>query len=126
MSLWGCGFDPWPSSVGSGFGVVTSCGVGCRCGSNWCCHGYDIDCSSNSTPGLGTYICCRYGHKRRKKYILIQVVKKRLIGIFRYFLLYVCIIKQNYHLVIWLLHTSKKHLWYLLKSLKCVLTHSVT
>ena len=31
---WGCGFDPWPRSVGSGAGVAVSCGVGCRCSSD--------------------------------------------------------------------------------------------
>ena len=30
---WGCGFDPWPRSVGRGSSVAVSCGVGCRCGS---------------------------------------------------------------------------------------------
>ena len=29
---WGCGFDPWPYSVGWGSGVAMSCGVGCRRG----------------------------------------------------------------------------------------------
>ena len=28
----GCGFDPWPCSVGSGSGVAMSCGVGHRRG----------------------------------------------------------------------------------------------
>ena len=28
----GCGFDPWPRSVGQGTSVAVSCGVGCRCG----------------------------------------------------------------------------------------------
>ena len=27
---WGPGFDPWPCSVGSGSGITTNCGVGCR------------------------------------------------------------------------------------------------
>ena len=27
---WGCGFDPWPCSVGWGSGVALSCGVDCR------------------------------------------------------------------------------------------------
>ena len=33
-STWGCGcgFDPWPRSVGYGSGVAVSCGVGHRCG----------------------------------------------------------------------------------------------
>ena len=31
--LRGCGFDPWPRSVGWGSGVAVCCGVGCRCGS---------------------------------------------------------------------------------------------
>ena len=30
----GCGFDPWPPSVGSGFDVAMSCGVGRRRGSD--------------------------------------------------------------------------------------------
>ena len=29
---WGCGFHPWPRSVGWGSGVAVSCGVGRRCG----------------------------------------------------------------------------------------------
>ena len=39
---WGCGFYPWPCSVGEGSGVALSCGVGHRRGSNlawlwlWC------------------------------------------------------------------------------------------
>ena len=38
----GCGFDPWPRSVGQRSGVAVSCGVGCRRGSDpvllwlWC------------------------------------------------------------------------------------------
>ena len=31
---WGCGFDPWPHSVGWGSGVAVGCGVGCRRGSD--------------------------------------------------------------------------------------------
>ena len=31
---WGCGFDPWPCSVGWGSDIAVSCGVGCRCGSD--------------------------------------------------------------------------------------------
>ena len=27
-------FNPWPWSVGRGFGLAMSCGVGCRCGSD--------------------------------------------------------------------------------------------
>ena len=30
----GCGFNPWPRSVGEGSGIAVSCGVGCRSGSN--------------------------------------------------------------------------------------------
>ena len=30
---WGCGFDPWPRSVGWGSGIAVSCGVGRRHGS---------------------------------------------------------------------------------------------
>ena len=30
---WGCGFNPWPCSVGWGPGVAVSCGVGHRRGS---------------------------------------------------------------------------------------------
>ena len=32
MRMWGCGFDPWPCSVGYGSGVAMSCGIGYRCG----------------------------------------------------------------------------------------------
>ena len=40
LSLSGCGFDPWPPSVGEGSGIATSCGLGdaawiprcCGCG----------------------------------------------------------------------------------------------
>ena len=31
---WGCGFDPWPRSVGEGSGVAVSCDVGRRRGSD--------------------------------------------------------------------------------------------
>ena len=31
---WGCGFAPWPCSVGYGYDIAESCGVGCRCGSD--------------------------------------------------------------------------------------------
>ena len=31
---WGCGFHPWPHSVGRGSGVAVSCGVGGRCSSD--------------------------------------------------------------------------------------------
>ena len=39
---WGCQFNPWPPSVGQGYGTAMSCGVGHRCGSElvllwqWC------------------------------------------------------------------------------------------
>ena len=39
---WGCGFDPWPCSVGWGPSIAVSYGVGCRLGSDpvllwlWC------------------------------------------------------------------------------------------
>ena len=29
---WGCGFDPWPCSVGWGSGITVNCGVGSRHG----------------------------------------------------------------------------------------------
>ena len=32
--LWGCGFDPWPHSVGYGSGIATSYSIGHRCGSD--------------------------------------------------------------------------------------------
>ena len=34
----------------------------------WCC-GYSVDlrCSSNLTPSLGTFICCRYGPQKKTK-----------------------------------------------------------
>ena len=41
-NLWGCGFDPWPCSVGEGSWVAMSGGVSCRCSSDlvltwlWC------------------------------------------------------------------------------------------
>ena len=34
LYLWGCGFDPWPFSVGGGSGVAVNCGVGLRCSSD--------------------------------------------------------------------------------------------
>ena len=34
LSLWGCGFDPWPHSVGYGSGVAAGCSVGHRSGSD--------------------------------------------------------------------------------------------
>ena len=35
----------------------------CRC----CGCGIGVSCSSNSTPSLGTSICCRCGHKKKTK-----------------------------------------------------------
>ena len=34
---WGCGFDPWPRSVGWGSSIAVSCGVSCR-------HSLDLPC----------------------------------------------------------------------------------
>ena len=31
---WGCGFSPWPCSVGYGSSISVSCGVGCRRGAD--------------------------------------------------------------------------------------------
>ena len=31
---WGCGFEPWPCSVGQRSGIAMNCGVGCRRGSD--------------------------------------------------------------------------------------------
>ena len=70
FSLWGCGFDPWPCSVGKGaniayklwhisqmwFGSSVACGCGVGC-----------SCSSSLTPGPGTYICCRCSCEKKKK-----------------------------------------------------------
>ena len=33
-SVRGCGFDPWPASVGEGSGVAVSCSIGRRRGSD--------------------------------------------------------------------------------------------
>ena len=46
------------------------CGVGCR--HELRSHiavavAVDGSCSSNSTPNLGNYLCCRYGPKKKKK-----------------------------------------------------------
>ena len=70
----GCGFDPWPHSVGQGSGLAMSCGVGHRRSSNpallwlWAQAG---SYSSDQTPSLGTYICRgsspRKGKKKKKK-----------------------------------------------------------
>ena len=63
---WGCGFDPWPHSVGWGSGIVMSlvtdaAGIPRHCGC-----GVARSCSSNSTPSLGTSICCECGPKKTK------------------------------------------------------------
>ena len=61
LSLWGYKFYPWPPLVGVGhwygldpYGIWCGCGIGCSC-------------SSNSTPALGTSICCWYDHKKEKE-----------------------------------------------------------
>ena len=67
LSLWGCGFNPWPGSVGQGSGVKASCGVGCRCGSDsallWPrCRPAGAGPAPMQPLALGTSICCRYSH----------------------------------------------------------------
>ena len=42
FSLWGCGFHPWPRSVGQGSNIAVICSIGGRCGPDpvllwlWC------------------------------------------------------------------------------------------
>ena len=52
---WGCGFNP---NLLSGLRIQHCCEVWCMQNSN---------CSSDSTPSLGTSICCWYGPKKKKK-----------------------------------------------------------
>ena len=52
LSLWGCGFNPWPHSVGWGSSIATSCVAS--------------SCNSNSSIGLGTSIWDE-AIKRKKK-----------------------------------------------------------
>ena len=56
------GFNPWSHSLGYGSGVVVSCGIGCRCGSDLAL--LCLWCSSDSTPSLGTSICCKYSKEK--------------------------------------------------------------
>ena len=79
LSLWECGFDPWPRSVGQGSGIATSFSVSYRCGSdsllNRC--GTGISYSSDSAFSLGTSICyrcsCKKINKFEKKNVKIHV-----------------------------------------------------
>ena len=32
----------------------------------WCCCGYGVGCRGDSTPSLGTSLCSRYSHKKKK------------------------------------------------------------
>ena len=63
-------FDSWPRSMDSRSGVVTSCGIGCRCSSDpvllwlWC---RPRGCGSDSTPSLRISICHRRIPKKGKE-----------------------------------------------------------
>ena len=63
---WGHWFDPWPCSVGYGSGIVMSCGVGRRGGSDlvWLWHSRY---SYNLTSNLGTSVCLGYSLKKKNK-----------------------------------------------------------
>ena len=58
------GFNHWPHSVGRGSGIAMSGGVGCRCGSD---PTLASSYNSDSTPSLGTSMCCEFGHKKTEK-----------------------------------------------------------
>ena len=66
---WGCGFDPWPCSVGWGSGVAMSCGIGCRRGLDlvlmWLWH-RPTATAPIRPPSLGTSMCHGCGHKKTK------------------------------------------------------------
>ena len=67
---WGCRFNPWPHSVGQGFSLAVSCGVGHRCSSDptllwlWCSPAATAPIQPLT---LGTSMCLRCGPKKNKK-----------------------------------------------------------
>ena len=79
---WEFGFDPWPRSVGWGSCMAMSCGVDGRCGSDpallWLWRRPAAN-SSDSTPSLGTSICCRCSpeNKQTNKNIYIYTVIRK-------------------------------------------------
>ena len=69
---WGCGFNPWPHSVGWQSGVAVHCGIGCRCGLDlalpWLWHRSAAAASIRPlAPSLGTSICHTCSLKKKKK-----------------------------------------------------------
>ena len=64
----GCGFNPWPCSVGQG-SIVVSCGVGRRCNTDpMSLAGAQVSsCNSNLTPSLGTSYAMGAALKRPEK-----------------------------------------------------------
>ena len=66
---WSCGFDPWPHLVDSGSNVAVAV---IQAGS----------CSSNSTPSLGTSICCRCRPKKQKQIKNKIVISPKIQGQF--------------------------------------------
>ena len=63
LSLWGCGFDPWPRSVGCGSGIATSCGIG-------------LQLQLWFEPWPRTSIFHRWGYKKRAAPNLAKKKKK--------------------------------------------------
>ena len=67
---WGWGFNSWPGLTRwvKDLTIAVSYGVGHRHGLDpvlqWCRPG---SCSCNSTPSLGTSMCCGYNDKKQKK-----------------------------------------------------------
>ena len=69
------------ASVGEGSGVAVGCGVGHRRGSDLALLWLVVpaqDCSSDSTPSLGTCICCRCGPKKTKRQKIHKFYHRRL------------------------------------------------
>ena len=66
----GCGFNPWPCSVGSGSGIAMSYHIGHRRGSGpellWLWRRL-VATALMRPPSLGTSICRECGHRKDKK-----------------------------------------------------------
>ena len=69
IRLVGCGFDPWPQSVGEGSGAaILWCRSQMQLGSHMAVAVVSAgSCSFNLTPSLGATICLWCGPKKVKK-----------------------------------------------------------
>ena len=71
LFLWGCGFNPWPHSVGLAFpqpvAKVTEVAW------IWCCCGCGVDHNSTPVWSLAFHIATGVGVKRKKKWVFMSL-----------------------------------------------------